>query len=351
MSGAQGDWRESPQADEDLAFQARALEGVSRTFALTIPRLPGSLQHEVGNAYLLCRIADTIEDDPDLPADAKEAYLARFAQTVAGDASVDEFARDLSACLSPEAPAAERELVQNSVRVLRIFDSFGAEQQQAISRCVRIMTGGMAEFQHQASNAGLADWPDFSRYCYYVAGVVGEMLTDLMCASSPSIRARREELYRLSTRFGQGLQMVNIIKDVWADRRRGVCWLPRDVFQETGIELAGLGEADTTLADGMQNLTERAFGCLADGLRFTLLIPRNQVGIRRFCLLSLGLAVMTLRRIHDNPGFTDGSQVKVSRRTVWTTVGLTSLLTRSNAALRALFAVLAGGGNRLVASA
>ena len=46
----------------DLAWQHATLQEVSRTFALTIPQLPPGLRDVVGNAYLLCRIADTIED-------------------------------------------------------------------------------------------------------------------------------------------------------------------------------------------------------------------------------------------------------------------------------------------------
>ena len=57
----------------DLAYQARILQCVSRTFALTIPQLPGALRDVVGNAYLLCRIADTIEDEPTLSAGQKQA--------------------------------------------------------------------------------------------------------------------------------------------------------------------------------------------------------------------------------------------------------------------------------------
>ena len=58
----------------DLAYQAEMLQCVSRTFALTIPQLPGALRDVVGNAYLLCRIADTIEDEPTLPAWQKQAF-------------------------------------------------------------------------------------------------------------------------------------------------------------------------------------------------------------------------------------------------------------------------------------
>ena len=60
-------------ADDEL--QAVLLEGVSRTFALTIPQLPGSLYPAVANAYLLCRIVDTIEDEVSLSPEQKKAFL------------------------------------------------------------------------------------------------------------------------------------------------------------------------------------------------------------------------------------------------------------------------------------
>ena len=60
--------------DECIAFQGRFLEEVSRTFALTIPQLPPPLYIAVGNAYLLCRIADTIEDEPKLTPEQKQPF-------------------------------------------------------------------------------------------------------------------------------------------------------------------------------------------------------------------------------------------------------------------------------------
>ena len=82
----------------DLAYQEHILQGVSRTFALTIPQLPDPLREVVGNAYLLCRITDTIEDEPSLSAAEKQAFSARFVEVVAGRANAEPFSRDL--CLS-----------------------------------------------------------------------------------------------------------------------------------------------------------------------------------------------------------------------------------------------------------
>lgn len=332
-------------AGSDLAYQAAILQGVSRTFALTIPQLPGALRDVVGNAYLLCRITDTIEDDPGLSARQKQVFAERFAAVAAGSAAAAPFARELGAELSAAATASERDLIANTARVVRITRRFAPEQRAALIRCVRIMARGMAEFQLQASPAGLDDLPRLDRYCYHVAGVVGEMLTELFCGYSPEINARRGELLPLSVSFGQGLQMTNILKDVWDDHRRGACWLPRDIFREAGCDLRALspGRRDPGFARGLLVLVGIARGHLANALRYVQRIPAHETGIRRHCLLALGMAVLTLRRIHARPSFRDGQQVKISRRSVRAATLVTRAAARSNLALQLLFDALTRG--------
>ena len=97
-----------------------------------------------------------------------------------------------------------------------------------------------AEFQQIDTSAGLEDMAEVDRYCYHVAGVVGEMLTELFCDYSAEMNDRRDELLPLAVSFGQGLQRTNILKDIWEDRRRGACWLPRDIFLRAGFDLSSL---------------------------------------------------------------------------------------------------------------
>ena len=337
----------SPQgpADGDLAYQSEILQGVSRTFALNIPQLPGALRDVVGNVYALCRIADTIEDEPALSPTQKRAFAERFIEVVAGGADVAPFSRELGALLSPSSTEREHDLVANTERVVRITRGFRAAQRRAIERCVRIMSRGMAEFQQDATTDGLRDIQHLNRYCYHVAGIVGETLTDLFCDYSAEIRRRRDDLFALSVSFGQGLQMVNILKDVWEDRRRGACWLPRDVFRAAGFELRSLSTGQTApeFVEGLAELVGIARRHLADALRFVLIIPPHETGIRRFCLWPLGMAVLTLRRVHATPGFRSGQDVKISRRSVRAVTAVTSLLVRSNVALRLLFEGLTRG--------
>jgi len=78
-------------------------------------------------------------------------------------------------------------------------------------------------------------------YCYYVAGVVGEMLTELFCGYSPAImRQHRRAARPRPVVSRRGLQMTNILKDFWEDRSRGACWLPQEVFIRHGVDLARL---------------------------------------------------------------------------------------------------------------
>ena len=329
----------------DLAYQAEVLQGVSRTFALTIPELPDTLRDLVSNAYLLCRITDTIEDEPALSSARKQRFWRRFVDVVAGRDDAADFAQQLGASLSSSTTASEHDLVANTPRILRITDGFRAVQRRPIERCVRIMSRGMAEFQQLDASPGLDDMAQVDRYCYHVAGVVGEMLTELFCNYSAEMNDHREELLPLAVSFGQGLQMTNILKDIWEDRRRGACWLPRDVFLRAGFDLSSLrpGQNDPAFARGLAEVVAIARSHLEDALRFIEIVPARETGIRRHCLWALGLAALTLRRIHAKPMFRRGRDVKVSRRSVRAITTTTSTLARSNVALRLLFEVLFRG--------
>jgi farnesyl-diphosphate farnesyltransferase len=329
----------------DEVYQDRILPHVSRTFALTIPQLPPALRTAVTSAYLLCRIADTIEDEPALPAAETLAYLQRFKAALSGSAEPALLAKDLEPRLSERTLPEERDLVSNMERVIRMTHALDERPRAAIQRCVELMCYGMPRFQHSASVRGLARSSDLDDYCYYVAGVVGEMLTELFCDYSPEIAARRTALHSLAASFAQGLQMTNILKDVWEDRSRGACWLPQEVFLRHGVDLAHVSPEhyDARFGSGMGELLGVAHAHLRNALAFTLLIPSKETGIRRFCLWAIGLAVLTLRKIHRNPQFTNGAQVKVSRSAVAMTRLLTNVALRSDWLLRQLFEQAARG--------
>ncbi len=329
----------------DEVYQDQILPHVSRTFALTIPQLPQGLRTAVTCAYLLCRIADTIEDEPALSPPETLAFLQRFSAVLKGEGDPQLLAQDIGPRLTDRTLAAERDLVGNMDRVIAVMQRLNEPQRAAIRRCVELMCYGMPRFQFSASVKGLARLSDVDDYCYYVAGVVGEMLTDLFCDYSPEIARNRQALSAIAASFAQGLQMTNILKDVWEDRSRGACWLPQEVFTRHGIDLADVAAEpfDPRFAAAFRELIGVAHAHLRNALDYTLLIPGKETGIRRFCLWAIGLAVLTLRKIEHNPRFTAGTQVKVTRSTVALTRVLTNVAGHGDWMLRLLFAQAARG--------
>ncbi len=330
---------------QDETYQAEILTGVSRTFALTIPQLPNGLRRTVSNAYLLCRIADTIEDDNSLTLEQKNLHAERFIGAVEKSYSPESFATELAPLLNGTVLEAERDLVANTTSVLRITHDCSENQQRAMAKCVRIMARGMVDYQAQESANGVADMAAMDRYCYFVAGVVGEMLTELFCDYSAEINSRRDALLRLAVSFGQGLQMTNILKDIWDDHSRGACWLPRDVFARNGFDLQTLAPGNNApeFAAALGELLGVAHAHLRNALTYTLLLPPHELGMRRFCLWALGMAVLTLRKINAHRGFTSSEQVKISRRSVKATMAVTSQFAGNDRLLKLLFKLAASG--------
>jgi farnesyl-diphosphate farnesyltransferase len=171
------------------------------------------------------------------------------------------------------------------------------------------------------------------------------MCTELFCLHCPELQPKREEMLRLAVSFGQGLQMTNILKDIWDDRHAGACWLPRSVFANGKFDLRRLEEQHRSaeFRDGLGTLIGVAHAHLRNALEYTCMIPKREAGIRRFCLWAIGLAVLTLRNIYKHPEFRSGNEVKVSRRTVKATVFTTNLTLMSNRALRLMVARAADG--------
>jgi farnesyl-diphosphate farnesyltransferase len=329
----------------DEVYQDHILPHVSRTFALTIPQLPPGLRTAVTCAYLLCRIADTIEDEPGLSPPETLAFLQRLSGVLAGQGDAKALAREIEQRLTDRTLATERDLVSNLERVLGVLSRLNETQRAAIRQCVDLMCRGMPRFQFSASLKGLSRSSDMDEYCYYVAGVVGEMLTELFCDHSTEIARNRAALSARAASFAQGLQMTNILKDVWEDRSRGACWLPQDVFSRHGVDLGMVASEpfNPRFAAGYRELIGVAHAHLRNALDYTLLIPGSETGIRRFCLWAIGLAVLTLRKIERNPRFTAGVQVKVTRNAVAMTRVLTDVAGRSDWLLRMLFAQAARG--------
>ncbi|OGV50295.1 MAG: hypothetical protein A3F46_03995 [Legionellales bacterium RIFCSPHIGHO2_12_FULL_42_9] len=323
----------------DQQLQQRMLPGVSRTFALTIPQLNEPLATVVTNAYLLCRVADTIEDDNLLSQADKAAWHQQLYLVLLNELDAEEFSAALESQLSPITPVSEKELINNLPAVIRCFRCFNSIQQQSLLRCITIMLQGMPKFQRNISVAGLLDMQSLENYCYCVAGVVGEMLTELFCHYSAAIAVNQERLMELAPCFGQGLQMTNILQDFWIDRQRGVCWLPQDIFRQHGVDLASLNMDDhrEVMRHIFRGLIKYTIAHLQKALEYSMLIPASERGIRRFTLWSLGLAVLTLRNLDKQNNRNQETKTKINRKTVKLAILVLNTSCHNNLLLKYLF--------------
>ena len=323
----------------DSQYQDYILQGVSRSFALTIPQLSKELVQVVGNAYLWCRMADTIEDDPQLALVLKGHFSDQLSGLLTSQESTDAWVTELQPHLHCDTAPAELDLIANSQRILRLFRAFSPAQQSIIQQCVATMVQGMMHYQAHQPHSGLPNMPAFNDYCYHVAGIVGEMLTLLYCDYSKGFKDNKAQLMPLSVSFGQGLQMTNILKDIWQDQGREICWLPQDVFSKYNIQLQDLSKQRTNpdFHQGVRELVAIAHGHLQDALRYTLLIPKAEQGYRNFCLWAIGMALLTLKNIYKQPDFQQSSQIKISRNKVKTIFVVTRFIGRSNSLVKLFF--------------
>ncbi|MEE8267473.1 MAG: phytoene/squalene synthase family protein, partial [Gemmatimonadales bacterium] len=320
--------------ERDLAYCGEMLPKVSRTFALCIKLLPSDLERSVMVAYLLCRIADTIEDAEDLPAGDKRALLQRFADNVGAPRDDVGYLRE---AFSGDG-SAEDHLCHNADRVLRAFGRLGRDEQEAVRPWVAEMCAGMVEFSREPVTPGsampsLERLEDLDRYCYYVAGTVGHLLTALFSLKlAQRDRDRVPQLEAYATSFGLGLQLTNIIKDAAKDHRLGWSFIPRELCDREGIdvdELFGSGHADASRRV-FTVLIDKARGHLQDALHYTTLFPATQYRIRLFCLTSLYFAVRTLSLAAADDGrLVEGGTVKITRGEVYRILATTCVVAPS----------------------
>ena len=336
----------TPAAVTDRLFCQAMLPKVSRTFAVCIRLLPRQLEHSVLVAYLLCRIADTIEDTTTLKGSDKARLLEDFRGCLNGEGKATSLREAFDGATSDE----ER-LAREADSVLREYRHLPATHQDAIRPFVQEMCAGMAEFavRERASRSGnvaLETVADLERYCYYVAGTVGHLLTDLFRLQGRPIAVDQyRRLKDLATSFGLGLQLTNIIKDVADDRRRGWTFVPRQLCQLAGIRPEELQDEGHREQAGhvMRQLIDKAKGHLCDALEYSTGLPRRWYRVRLFCLTSLFFAVNTIRLAEQDRRLLDPShKVKISRATVYRTLRITKLIAPSNRLVRVYFRHLAG---------
>ncbi|WP_394838728.1 squalene/phytoene synthase family protein [Pendulispora rubella] len=269
----------------------------SRTFALAIPLLPEPTQNALAVAYLLFRVADTLEDAAHWSRDERVAAL-------------DELVPILRRGDAARARAASRDWVVRNATVdkgcldlliafpalLDELSTWPSARAHIVLEHAARTTEGMAQTLREADAAGhvqLADVAALRAYCYVVAGIVGELVTALFVHDAPQLADVKPALVRHERAFGEGLQLVNILKDEHSDARDGRAYLPVGVPRE---EILSLARADLVEA--------RAYIAALEE-------KRSPAGFVAFTTLTVELAERSLTALEAR-----GAGAKVSRNEV-----------------------------------
>ena len=307
----------------DWHFCTTSLRQVSRTFSRPIEVLPGELRRAVTCGYLLCRVVDAVEDNENFTLGQRDERYHAFHEVLRGAAPPSSFERMWIGAQG--SPAHEVELCAQVHRVMSVIDEVPTPMREAVLRWVAEMARGMQIYSHRSADRDgvIAPWTseDLQRYCYFVAGTVGHMLTELFVAEmklepdSPVAQRMSE----LAEPFGAGLQLVNILKDITDDLHRGWSFVPRSLCRAHGLQNRDLAKPEhrSEAHRAVTPLFDLARRNLDRALDYALTVPPEHTEVRLFCLLPLWLAVRTIARAYGNDAmFTPNEEVKVSRQEV-----------------------------------
>jgi farnesyl-diphosphate farnesyltransferase len=327
------------------------LRQVSRSFYLSLRILSPSLREPIGLAYLLARAADTVADTRVVPRAERLERLETLRAAYAGVAvGPGASARDWAA---HQADTAERRLLERLDEIVARLAALPEEDGRAVRAVLATLTSGMifdlTRFpgEDAAGLAALDTLDELDRYTYLVAGCVGPFWTALHVAHRPRLAGWDvDAMSARGVRFGQALQMTNVLRDVPGDLRAGRCYLPARELAPLGLRPADLLEPalGARARPLLRRLVARALDHYDVAWRYTLAIPRAEWRMRLACVWPLFIGLGTLARLTRHPDpLAVVTPIKVPRAVVRGMIARSLVTAWSNAALQREFARLRAG--------
>lgn len=320
------------------------LKGVSRSFYLTLRVLPGSVREPIGLAYLLARAADTLADTTVLPQNQRLHYLHCFKDYISNPAAAGRC--EEIRCVLQDTLANPDE-VRLLARLPQLFALFAAQPEpdrKLIRQVITMLTEGMVfdlnTFASEESGEirALQQQSELDRYTYLVAGCVGEFWTAMSMAHVPALAHwNRETLTEQGVRFGKGLQLINILRDLPRDLRIGRCYLPQAWLDQRQLGMAQLLEPAISLQAKplLDQGIALALQYFEAAEHYVLAIPRRCLRLRLAALWPLMIGLATLERLSLSEHWLDvNTTIKVERRRIYAMMLESLLLVVSNTALQ-----------------
>jgi farnesyl-diphosphate farnesyltransferase len=305
--------------------------------------LPGALRPQIALAYLLARTTDTIADTGLVPVQSRLRALAALRDRILGASSA---ALDFGGLAQCQASPAERALLERCGDALSLLNNLPAEDRQRVRQVLDTITSGQElDLQRFAPAnppklAALETDADLDDYTWRVAGCVGEFWTRSCRARLfPDAPVDEAVLLRDGVRFGKGLQLVNILRDIPADLRKGRCYIPRQALRQAGLapeDLLSTANEPRFRALYHAHL-DQAASHLRAGWNYTNALPRGQCRLRLACAWPVLLGARTLRELRRENILDPARRVKVPRAVFYAIIARTILLSPFPAAWNAQF--------------
>jgi farnesyl-diphosphate farnesyltransferase len=312
------------------------LKQVSRSFYLTLRILPRSINAQLSTAYLLARAADTIADTGLVSVSKRLEALLQLRKSIAGSCDgrtttppdFGELTEAQQKIMGGGTPA-ERELLRSMAKIMDPLRSFAAEDRLLIRDVLNTITRGqeadLTRFGAASADriVALCTKADLEDYTYCVAGCVGEFWTKMCRAHVLSTdRLNDEVLLANGVRFGKGLQLVNILRDLPKDLRQGRCYIPVDRLVQHGLTPPDL--LDAAAMDRFRPLfdsyMQEAEDHLSAGWQYTTMLPFRHMRIRLACSWPILIGVRTLAHMRRGNVLDDRNRIKLIRSGVWSLI-------------------------------
>jgi farnesyl-diphosphate farnesyltransferase len=296
--------------------------------------VPANVRDQLSLSYLFARAADTIADTDLVDRPRRLDFLNQFRTQFATGQIQWEQVRAIQTAVGPlQKNSAERVLLERLEDCFRLLQNFSADDRQRIQRLMTTLTQGMemdlTVFPGESAKdlTALKSMDELERYTYFVAGCVGEFWTDLMCAHRPALSEWNvQEMSRVGVRFGKGLQLTNIVKDIAHDLQRGRCYIPEPLLQEAGLKPLDLLDQNSLpkFRPLLRTLVRMTVEHLDQGWLYTMAIPRRETQLRLACMWPILSAGESLRLVMTSSDLLDPAvKVKIPRSKVYQIMALT----------------------------
>jgi farnesyl-diphosphate farnesyltransferase len=314
-----------PPYPENLGPELRTLlRNVSRSFYLTLRVLPSQIRSQIGLAYLLARAADTIADTKLLPREERLEALLAFRRQLNLASSPGEIDRNL---LPHQNIPAEKQLLEKLPACFALLASMPSDDQGLIADVVQTLTRGMefdlTRFPGDSAEhlAALDSDEELDEYVYFVAGCVGPFWTKMCMGHLPQTASwNQEEMCALGIRFGKGLQLCNVLRDLPKDLRNGRCYLPSTSLETVGLRPLDLLDASAyaRLQPVYQRYLDLALSHLDAAWNYTLRVPASIPRLRLACAWPVLIGLKTLAKLRNNADVLRADRaIKITRREVY----------------------------------